>query len=153
MLCKLGRFCVVKRASVEIPLVKREIPVTENQEIETNSDNDVLTILDVKQYPGLYENGLACEIVNRVHRLRKKAGLVAIDEVEMVHCVTKDLPDVGVSKMFRSHAGFFESTLRRPLVERDILESQNGGAKQEAILEEDQDVRGAEFLLKLLRLQ
>ena len=141
------------RLTDEDLVVKREIAVTENLEIETNSDNDVLIVLDVKQYPSLYENGLAREIVNRVQRLRKKAGLMATDDVEMVYRVTEDLPDVGLSKVFQSHAGFFESALRRPLVAQDMLDSQNGEAKQEVILEEDQGIHGAEFLLKLLRLQ
>jgi isoleucyl-tRNA synthetase len=145
----IGGVCLTEEDLV----VKREVPVTENQEAETNSDNDVLTVLDVKQYPGLYENGLAREIVNRVQRLRKKAGLVATDDVEMAYHVTEDPPEVGVSKVFQSHAGLFESTLRRPLVAQDVLDSRSGEAKQRVILEEDQDIHGAKFLLKLLRIQ
>ncbi|CAG8827337.1 22863_t:CDS:1, partial [Dentiscutata erythropus] len=40
---------------------------------ETNSDKEVLILLDVKIYQELQEEGWAREIVNRVQRLRKKA--------------------------------------------------------------------------------
>ncbi len=39
---------------------------------ETNSDKDILILLDVQVYQDLQEEGCAREIVNRVQRLRKK---------------------------------------------------------------------------------
>ena len=57
-------------------VVKRGLKEGEaSKNLETNTDNDVLTILDTEIYPGLAEEGLAREIISRVQRLRKKAGL------------------------------------------------------------------------------
>jgi len=43
-----------------------------NSKYETNSNKDVLILLDVQIYQDLQEEGCAREIVNRVQRLRKK---------------------------------------------------------------------------------
>ena len=65
-------------------IVKRGLAESdENKNLETNTDDDVLIFLDAALYPELYEEGLAREIINRVQRLRKKAGLVPTDDVRM----------------------------------------------------------------------
>ncbi|KAI5301976.1 isoleucine--tRNA ligase, partial [Ascosphaera atra] len=51
-------------------VVKRSLKEDESSKnLETNSDNDVLIILDTAIYPELHQEGLAREIVNRVQRL------------------------------------------------------------------------------------
>jgi isoleucyl-tRNA synthetase len=57
-------------------VVKRGLKEDDSSKnLETNTDDDVLTILDAELYPELADEGLAREIINRVQRLRKKAGL------------------------------------------------------------------------------
>ncbi|KAH9303151.1 hypothetical protein KI387_014734, partial [Taxus chinensis] len=44
---------------------------------------DVLVVLDLRPDETLFEAGVAREIVNRVQKLRKKAGLEPTDSVEI----------------------------------------------------------------------
>lgn len=52
---------------------------------ETNTNNDVVILMDVQLRPELEQEGLAREVINRVQRLRKKAGLVATDDVDVYY--------------------------------------------------------------------
>ncbi|RDA86626.1 hypothetical protein CP532_1053 [Ophiocordyceps camponoti-leonardi (nom. inval.)] len=115
--------------------------------LEMNSDNEVLTILDVEMCPELAEEGLAREFVNRVQRLRKKAGLQATDDIRMAYRVLSDPDDTGIAAVLSSHAATFEKALRRPL---EKLEDSSQDDK--VIIEEEQEVQRATFLLRLLHL-
>jgi hypothetical protein len=52
-------------------------------DIDANGDGEVLAVLDLGTDESLVEAGLAREVVNRVQKLRKKAGLVASDVVDV----------------------------------------------------------------------
>jgi len=120
------------------------------KDMETNTDNDVLTILDTKLYPELESEGLAREVINRVQRLRKKAGLIATDDVIMEYKVHKD--PVGLGKVFEEHKAMFEKVLRRPLDTTDITKLETGEYLDKVILEEEQEIGEATFLLRLVKL-
>jgi len=137
-------------------IVKRGLAEDEaNKHLETNTDDDVLIILDAEMYPELAEEGLAREIINRVQRLRKKAGLVATDDVKMEYHVLSDPESVGVEKVFESQGKVIEKALRRP-VDKHVVTKVAGevdGEKEESvIMEEEQEVQKATFLLRLVRL-
>jgi len=129
--------------------VKRELKQGESGTLEPNTDDDVLTILDAEIYPELAEEGLAREIINRVQRLRKKAGLQTTDDVKMEYKVLSDPEDVGLSKAFDSQAHAFVRVLRRPL---DKHEATQAAEPESVIAEEEQEVQKATFLLRLLKL-
>ena len=131
-----------------------------SRHLETNTDNDVLTILDANIDPELAREGVAREIINRVQQLRKRSGLVPTDDVKMVYKVISDPEGIGLEKVFASQARAFEKALRRPLdkhvVTKDGGEAEvdgEAGVKEEGfIAEEVQEVQKATFLLRLLRL-
>lgn len=52
-------------------------------EVDANGDGEVLAVLDLGTDESLVEAGLAREVINRVQKLRKKAGLVASDVVDV----------------------------------------------------------------------
>ena len=123
--------------------------------LETNTDNDVLTILDTALYPELAQEGLAREIVNRVQRLRKKAGLQATDDVRMEYRVLSDPDEVGIEAAFKCQNHVFEKALRRPLDKHEVTHM--GGeipstGEEGVVAEEEQEVQQARFLLRLLRV-
>jgi isoleucyl-tRNA synthetase len=120
------------------------------KDMETNTDNDVLTILDTQLYPELESEGLAREVINRVQRLRKKAGLIATDDVIMEYQVHKD--PVGLEKVFEEHKAMFEKALRRPLDTTDTTRLEAGEYFDKVILEEEQEIGEATFLLRLVKL-
>ena len=52
-------------------------------DVDANGDGEVLAVLDLGTDDSLVEAGLAREVVNRVQKLRKRAGLVASDIVDV----------------------------------------------------------------------
>jgi isoleucyl-tRNA synthetase len=123
--------------------------------LETNTDNDVLTILDAHLYPELAHDGLAREIINRVQRLRKKAGLVPTDDIKMEYRVLSDPDNIGIGEAFETQSTAIEKVLRRPVdkhivtrIEGQIPDHEEPGM----ILQEEQEVQKATFLLRLLKL-
>ncbi len=159
----------IKDGSIEIEglrldasdlVVKRGIPPSESKHLATNSDDNALIILDKEIYPGLAEVGLGREIINRVQRLRKKAGLSPTDDVKMEYKVISDPENTGIEKAFDSQADAIEKALRRKvechvntIVAGEIpdwkVEKEDDGL---VIMEEEQEVQKAVFLLRLLKL-
>lgn len=137
-------------------VVKRGLKEDEaSKNLETNTDQDVLTILDAEIYPGLAEEGLAREIINRVQRLRKKAGLQVTDDIKMEYRVLEDPENTGLEGVFKSHADTIAKALRRPLDKHEVthIEGKIPEGKEEGIIaEEEQEVQKATFLLRLLKL-
>ncbi|KAL4795370.1 tRNA synthetases class I-domain-containing protein [Aspergillus venezuelensis] len=122
-------------------------------EMEPNADEDVLTILDAKLYPELAHQGLGREIINRLQRLRKKAGLVPTDDVKMEYIVLSDPDSVGIKEAFETQASAIEKVVRRPLEQHQSADGKAPSADEEGmIMQEEQEVQNATFLLRLLKL-
>jgi len=137
-------------------IVKRRLKEDDSsKKLETNTDEDVLIILDTELYPGLAEEGLAREIINRVNRLRKKANLSTTDDVKMEYRVLTDPENIGLAKVFSTQASTIERALRRP-IDHHILTEVEGEIPDQpeegVIIEEAQKVQEATFLLRLLKL-
>jgi len=113
--------------------------------LETNSDKDVLILLDVKRYPELEQEGLAREIINRVQRLRKKAGLEPTDMIHMYYKFTQDLNNA-LEQVIKEQDETLVRALKRSL--EPISMKKDGEA---VIIEEEQEVNGSTFNLTLVR--
>ncbi|KAF2435746.1 hypothetical protein EJ08DRAFT_645432 [Tothia fuscella] len=126
---------------------------SKNQEF--NTDNNVLTILDVAMYPELEKEGLAREVINRVQRLRKKAGLMPTDDVGMEYHVLSDPDNIGMEEIFQTQSSMIEKALRRP-VDKHVVTVVEGeipeGGNEAVIVEEEQEVQKATFMLRLVKL-
>ncbi|KAF1986155.1 hypothetical protein K402DRAFT_394010 [Aulographum hederae CBS 113979] len=134
----------------------KEGAAAESQEF--NTDNDVLVLLDVAMYPKLQQEGLAREIINRVQRLRKRAGLKPTDDVGMVYNVLQDPENSGIEGVFESERDMIVKALRRPMNRHAVTEVEGkvgegkGEGQGEKILEEEQEVGQARFMLRLVKL-
>lgn len=64
-------------------------------------------------YPELALEGVAREIINRVQRLRKKAGLLPTDEINMYYRITND-PKNELATVFKSQEVIVK-ILKKPL--------------------------------------
>ncbi|KAK7948360.1 isoleucyl-tRNA synthetase [Apiospora aurea] len=137
-------------------VVKRGLAQDESSKnLETNTDQDVLTILDSELYPELAQEGLAREIINRVQRLRKKAGLQPTDDVKMEYKILSDPENIGLADVFTSQTKSMEKALRRPLDKHEAthVDGEIPEKKEDGILaEEEQEVQKATFLLRLLKI-
>ncbi|KAF1813729.1 isoleucyl-tRNA synthetase [Eremomyces bilateralis CBS 781.70] len=137
-------------------VVRRGIAAAEGDTTqEFHTDNDVLIILDTQVYPELYDEALAREIINRVQKLRKKAGLVPTDDVGMEYRMLGDPESTGIEKVFESQSAVIEKALRRPM-DRHVVTEVEGvipeGVAEKVIAEEEQEVQKATFLLRLVKL-
>lgn len=113
---------------------------------ETNTDSDVLTLLDVHIYEGLAQEGLAREVINRVQKLRKKAGLQQTDDVKMEYRMLSDPESIGLEDVLGTQSAAFEKVLRRP------LDKHADGVTGDVIAEEEQEIQKATWMLRLLKL-
>ncbi|KAI9736647.1 MAG: isoleucine--tRNA ligase [Cirrosporium novae-zelandiae] len=127
----------------------------EFEHLETNTDNDVLIILDTKLYPELEAEGIARAIINKVQQLRKKAGLVPTDDVKMEYRVLEDPDKIGLEDVFVNHSSTIEKALRRP-VDKHIVTVIDGHIPENngdiIIAEEKQEIQKAIFMLRLAKL-
>lgn len=122
-----------------------ELPPASEGQYATHTDNDVVIRLDVQVHPELMSEWLAREFVNRVQKLRKKAGLQATDDVEVYYRFEDD-SGVELLKALEEHAENIQRTIRstpRSAGER------NGG---DLIAEEEQEVADVRFRLTLVNL-
>lgn len=137
-------------------VVKRGVKQDEtSKSLETNTDEDVLTILDAEIHPELAHEGLGREIVNRVQKLRKKAGLQPTDDIRMEYRVVSDPENIGIEDAFISQADKIEKALRRPLDKHEVthIEGHIPAEKEEGVIaEEEQEVQKAVFVLRLRNL-
>ncbi|KAG0224807.1 isoleucine--tRNA ligase [Actinomortierella wolfii] len=117
----------------------------QDNSFETNTDRDVLILLDCKRYPELEQEGLAREVINRVQRLRKKAGLEPTDSVVYFYEFTKDLNNA-LEQVLKEQ----EETLVKAL-KRTLQPVSAKAADADVIIVEEQDVNGSTFNLTLVR--
>lgn len=105
---------------------------------------DIIVLLDTAAHPELAEEGIARDIITRIQKMRKKAGLVPTDDVRMEYSVVSKGEEVDIETVVKNREPLFRSALRGPL--EGIKE---GG---EVLLEEEQVVGELTLLLRLAKL-
>jgi len=121
-----------------------ELPTAADTQYATHTDNDVVVRLDVKAHPELMNEWLAREVVNRIQKLRKKAGLQATDDVDVFYQF-----DEGSGKVLaamKEYSDIIQKTCRNVPV--DAKERKAG---KELLIEEEQEVNDVKFMLFLVR--
>ncbi|KAF6150031.1 hypothetical protein GIB67_002813 [Kingdonia uniflora] len=93
---------------------KRSSNVEEKDE-DAAGDGDVLVILDLREDESLKEAGIAREVVNRVQKLRKKAGLEPTDLVEVYIEPINDVNRI-VENVIKSQEAYITGVLGSPLL-------------------------------------
>lgn len=111
---------------------------------ESRSVQDVLIILDVNSYPELINEGLARELINRVQRLRKKAGLNTTDDVKVEYNLIKDTIDF--ETIIKENEDLLLKSTKRPL---GVFSSAD---ESTIIIDEEQSINDTIFNLRLLKL-
>jgi len=114
-------------------------------EYEDNTNNDVVVLLDVKLRPELEQEGLAREVVNRVQRLRKKAGLVATDDIDVFYWVDP-VAGAGLEKVLKDGVEVIVRVLKAmPQPKKDMKEG------SQVVIEEEVEVGEDRMFLTLVR--
>jgi len=119
-------------------------------DIDAAGDGEVLVVLDLRPDESLLEAGFAREVVNRVQKLRKKAGLEPTDTVEIFYNVHGSVagsdPSV-LQRIFDSQASYMAETVGSPILSKDHL-PQHGVI---IVTEEYHGVAGGSFTITLAR--
>lgn len=126
---------------VEVP----EVVEVGAPKYETHTDNDVVILLDVLLRPELEAEGKAREVVNRIQQLRKKAGCVATDDIDVYYSFAAGL-GAELAEIIVKNEPVFQRVLRRmpmPESQRDV--------KVEILMEEVQEVGEDKMTLILVR--
>ncbi|OMO80371.1 Aminoacyl-tRNA synthetase, class Ia [Corchorus capsularis] len=79
-------------------------------EIDAAGDGDVLVVLDLRADESLFEAGAAREIVSRIQRLRKKAGLEPTDMVD-VYFESLDQDQSLIQQVFNSQESYIKDAI------------------------------------------
>ena len=111
----------------------------------SHTDNDVVVLLDVQIHPDLQDEWLAREMVNRVQKLRKKAGLQATDDVDVFYAF-EDGAGADVLAALTSQTDYIQKLVRS--TPKDAKEKANDRAP---LIEEEQEIAETKFVLSLVR--
>jgi isoleucyl-tRNA synthetase len=120
--------------------------VRSGPEWEPAFSDDAVVLLDAAPHPELVDEGLARELINRVQRLRKKAGLVPTDDIRMGYTVVSNPEALDVDDVVSSRRELFEGALRGMLEKTSEQETED-----KVILEEDNVVGDLTLRLRLFK--
>lgn len=143
--------CQLSAEDLRVKRGIKESADTKNYEVAV--DGNTLVILDSFAYPELAQEGMAREFLNRVQRLRKKAGFVPTDDVRLTYRVTKGDGDE-VDKMFAEQKAMFEKAAKELLseTEANARDAAAPAPDKEEVAEEEAEVRDVTVFLKLVKL-
>lgn len=109
------------------------VRVMDTLDTDTNSEGgpkwepafseDTILLLDTASYPELNSDGLACEIINKIQRLRKKAELVPTDDVLAYYSVVANPSGGGIDAIVASRQHAFMAAFRGRLEKKEDSET------------------------------
>lgn len=123
-----------------------ELPATAEAQYATHTDNDVVVRLDILVHPELAGEWLARELINRVQKLRKAAGLQATDDIDIFYTFEEG-SGAELLDALKEHGETIQKTVRG--LPRDISHKK---AAQKALIEQEQEVADVKFILTLANL-
>lgn len=119
---------------------------SEARQLELNQFGNLLVLLDMTPDESLAEEGLAREVINRVQRLRKKAELKATDDVAVYYDITADVNGLVAGVLSTQGEAIAKACRGAPLPIASRTQ-----ADDKIILKEEQEIKGARFVLSLYR--
>jgi isoleucyl-tRNA synthetase len=111
---------------------------------DSDTDGDVVVLLDKEIRPELQSQGSARDLINRIQRLRKKANLQQTDEIDAFYSFEKGVGEA-LKEAFESQSALFQRILKRTPMH---VSKRPTGKK--VILEEQQSVNDEDFQLSLV---
>ena len=116
-----------------------------SSKFEAHSDNDVLVLLDCTPDQSMLDEGTAREVVNRIQKLRKKAGLKPQDEVTLYCSVSPAKNDL--LRVITEYVQYIETSTKNPVVTDTPPSNQN-----QKIIEEKYVLKGMLWLQNTILL-
>lgn len=122
-----------------------DLPETAEAQYATNTDNDVVVRVDILVHPELMTEWLAREMINRVQKLRKAAGLQATDDVDVFYKFEEG-EGADLLEALREYGETIQKTVRS--VPRDVSQKK---AERKVLIEQEQEIADVKFTLSLAR--
>ncbi|PWN42175.1 putative ILS1-isoleucyl-tRNA synthetase [Ceraceosorus guamensis] len=110
-----------------------------------NGDGEAVVLLDIEARPALVSEFNARELVNRIQRLRKKAGLQPTDEIDAFYSFTEGV-GAALKEAFEEQKEMFQKVIRRV-----PMGVEQRAPNAELITEEEQEIGDDKFTLSLVR--
>ena len=136
----------------------------ETANLEVAIDGEVMVLLDAFAYPELAQEGLAREVLNRIQRLRKSAGLVPTDDVKLSYSVLPPLANGSTEEAANAEASRLESErVVEAMFEQQsvtfvkaanhgVVKADASGGDATSVAEETAEVKDIRLLLRLLKV-
>lgn len=121
-----------------------ELPSSGIGQYGTHTDNDVVVRLDIQIHADLQGEWLARELINRIQKLRKKAGLQATDDVELYYSLEGSTGAALLDAM-EQYAEFIRKTVG------NVPTSDNQRKSGTELIREEQEIADMKFGLILVR--
>jgi len=109
-----------------------------SEKYEADSVGDILVMLDTTPDKEMLEEGVAREVINRVQKLRKSAGLKVDDKVTMYYTVTPK--DHNLAKIITKFSDYIQTSSKTPV--RPLT-----APPKSSIKDESYDLKGAKLEL------
>jgi len=109
-----------------------------SEKYEADSSGDILVLLDTTPDKEMLEEGVAREVVNRVQKLRKTAGLKVSDKVTMYYTVSP--PDHSLAQIINKHSEYIQTASKTPICP-------SGPSVTKPMASEKYDLTGAQLQL------
>lgn len=102
---------------------------------EASFSEEVIVLRDVAPNDDLQGEGLVRDIINRVQKMQKTAGLVPTDEIHMQYGIVSNPDNIDLDSLIASQQAIIQSSLRGPIqpasassesVEACVLEEEHG---------------------------
>merc|ERR550525_1106959 len=85
----------------------------DSTQYEADSSGEILVLLDTTPDQTMLEEGVAREVINRVQKLRKSAGLKVSDKVTMFYTVSPEAHTL--SRIIQEHLDYIQTSSKTPL--------------------------------------
>lgn len=105
----------------------------------------MLILLDITPDQSMLDEGVAREIINRIQKLRKKAGLIPSDEIQVYYQITPKNCDL--DRVASTHKDFIENTIKA-----QILHFENLNKSFPIIINESQTVLNILFISSINKM-
>ncbi|KUL88822.1 hypothetical protein ZTR_03471 [Talaromyces verruculosus] len=114
---------------------------------EAAFSDDIIVLVDIATHPEQLTEALARDIITRIQKLRKKAGLVPTDDVLMQYRVSANPDNVDIDEMISFRESQFKASLRRGLepMSDDV-------PSDPVVLEEEQTIGNLSLTLRLVKV-
>merc|ERR1712012_1016170 len=113
------------------------------EKYEADSSGEILVLLDTTPDQTMLEEGVAREVINRVQKLRKSAGLKVADKVTMLYTVTPE--DHSLNRIIKEHLDYIQTSSKTPF--RPLPSP----APSSSLSREEYELKGAKLTLTVTR--